>query len=110
MLTKEELPICPVATTVNLIGNKWKILIIRNLLAQEKVRFKDLKEGIEGISQKVLTDDLRSLEADGLIIRTAYPEIPPRVEYELSPLGKSLKPIIDAMANWGNKYLEIKNN
>lgn len=108
MLTKEELPICPVATTVNLIGNKWKILIIRNLLAQDKIRFKDLKNGIEGISQKVLTDDLRSLEADGLIIRTVYPEVPPRVEYELSPLGKSLKPIIDSMADWGNKYLEMK--
>ena len=108
MLTKDELPICPVATTVNLIGNKWKILIIRNLLAQEKIRFKDLKNGIEGISQKVLTDDLRSLEADGLITRTVYPEVPPRVEYELSPLGKSLKPIIDAMANWGNQYLESK--
>lgn len=108
MLTKKELPICPVATTVNLIGNKWKILIIRNLLATDKVRFKDLKNGIEGISQKVLTDDLRSLEADGLIIRTVYAEIPPRVEYELSPLGKTLKPIIDAMAEWGNNYLESK--
>ncbi|MBR2289768.1 MAG: helix-turn-helix transcriptional regulator [Clostridia bacterium] len=108
MLTKDELPICPVATTVNLIGNKWKLLIIRNLLAQEKIRFKDLKNGIEGISQKVLTDNLRSLEADGLITRTVYPEVPPRVEYELSPLGKSLKPIIDAMVNWGNQYLENK--
>ena len=108
MLTKSELPICPVATTVNLIGNKWKLLIIRNLLAEDKIRFKDLKNGIEGISQKVLTDDLRSLEADGLIIRTAYPEIPPRVEYELSPLGKTLKPIINAMADWGNQYLESK--
>ena len=108
MLTKDELPICPVANTVNLIGNKWKLLIIRNLLAQDKVRFKDLKNGIDGISQKVLTDDLRSLEAAGLIIRTAYQEIPPRVEYELSPLGKSLRPIIDAMATWGNEYLENK--
>lgn len=108
MLTKEELPICPVATTVNLIGNKWKILIIRNLLSQNTIRFKDLKNGIEGISQKVLTDNLRSLEADGLIIRTVYPEVPPRVEYELSSLGKSLKPIIDSMADWGNKYLEMK--
>ena len=108
MLKKDELPICPVATTVNLIGNKWKLLIIRNLLAQGKVRFKDLKNGIEGISQKVLTDDLRSLEADGLIVRTVYQEIPPRVEYELSELGKSLKPIIDAMATWGTEYLESK--
>ena len=107
MLTKDELPICPVATTVNLIGNKWKLLIIRNLL-HGKARFKDLKDGIEGISQKVLTDDLRSLEADGLIIRTVYPEVPPRVEYELSELGNSLRPIIDAMANWGNEYLESK--
>ena len=108
MLTKEELPICPVATTVNLIGNKWKLLIIRNLLAQDKVRFKDLKNGIPGISQKVLTDDLRSLESDGLITRIAYQEIPPRVEYELSPLGKTLQPIIDAMATWGNDYLANK--
>ena len=109
MLKKDELPICPVATTVGLIGNKWKLLIIRNLLAQDKVRFKDLKNGIDGISQKVLTDDLRSLEADGLIVRTVYQEIPPRVEYEVSELGKSLKPIIDAMATWGTEYLESKN-
>lgn len=108
MLKKDELPICPVATTVNLIGNKWKLLIIRNLLAVDKVRFKDLKNGIEGISQKVLTDNLRSLEADGLVIRTAYQEIPPRVEYELSPLGQSLRPIIDSMATWGNEYLANK--
>ena len=108
MLTKEELPICPVATTVNLIGNKWKILIIRNLLAKDKIRFKDLKNGVEGISQKVLTDNLRSLEKDGLIVRTAYAEIPPRVEYELSTLGKTLKPIIDSMADWGNRYLKNK--
>ena len=108
MLKKDELPICPVATTVNLIGNKWKLLIIRNLLSQDKARFKELKNGIPGISQKVLTDDLRSLEADGLIIRTVYQEIPPRVEYELSTLGKPLKPIIDSMATWGNEYLESK--
>ena len=108
MLKKDELPICPVATTVNLIGNKWKLLIIRNLLSQDKARFNELKNGIPGISQKVLTDDLRSLEADGLIIRTVYQEIPPRVEYELSTLRKSLKPIIDSMATWGNEYLESK--
>lgn len=107
MLTKNELPVCPVATTVNLIGNKWKILIIRDLL-KGKSRFKDLKEGINGISSKVLTDNLRALESDGLIIRTVHAEIPPRVEYELSALGNSLKPIIDAMANWGNNYLEEK--
>lgn len=109
MLTKEEvLPQCPVATTVNLIGNKWKLLIIRNLLVG-KARFKDLKNGIDGISQKVLTDNLRSMEEDGLIIRKSYPEIPPRVEYELSDLGNSLRPIIKSMEVWGNEYKKEKN-
>lgn len=109
MLTKDEvLPTCPVATTVNLIGNKWKLLIIRNLLVG-KARFKDLKDGIDGISQKVLTDNLRAMENDGLIIRTSYPEIPPRVEYELSDLGNSLRPIIKSMETWGNEYKKEKN-
>lgn len=109
MLTKDEvLPQCPVATTVNLIGNKWKLLIIRNLLVG-KARFKDLKNGIDGISQKVLTDNLRSMEDDGLIIRKSYPEIPPRVEYELSDLGNSLRPIIKSMEVWGNEYKKEKN-
>ncbi len=109
MLSKDEvLPQCPVATTVSLIGNKWKLLIIRNLLVG-KARFKDLKNGIDGISQKVLTDNLRSMEEDGLIIRKSYPEIPPRVEYELSELGNSLRPIIKAMEVWGNEYKKEKN-
>ena len=109
MLSKDEvLPQCPVATTVSLIGNKWKLLIIRNLLVG-KARFKDLKNGIEEISQKVLTDNLRSMEEDRLIIRTSYPEIPPRVEYELSDLGNSLKSIIKSMEVWGNKYKKEKN-
>ena len=109
MLTKDEvLPQCPVATTVSLIGNKWKLLIIRNLLVG-KARFKDLKNGIDGISQKVLTDNLRSMEKDGIIIRKSYPEIPPRVEYELSELGNSLRPIIKAMEVWGNEYKKEKN-
>ncbi len=109
MLTKDEvLPQCPVATTVSLIGNKWKLLIIRNLL-MGKARFKDLKNGIEGISQKVLTDNLRSMEEDGIIIRKSYPEIPPRVEYELSELGNSLRPIIKSMEVWGNEYKKEKN-
>ena len=109
MLTKDEvLPQCPVATTVSLIGNKWKLLIIRNLLVG-KARFKDLKNGIDGISQKVLTDNLRSMEEDGLIIRKSYPEIPPRVEYELSELGNSLRPIIKSMEVWGNEYKKEKN-
>lgn len=103
MLTKEELPECPVATTVSLIGSKWKILIIRNLL-ERPWRFNELKKDLVGISQKVLTDSLRSMEEDGLITRTVYPEVPPRVEYALSELGESLKPILDSMVAWGNAY------
>ena len=101
MLPKEELPECPVATTVALIGSKWKLLIIRNLL-ERPWRFNELKKDLESISQKVLTDSLRSMESDGLITRTVYPEVPPRVEYALSDLGKSLKPILDSMVEWGN--------
>lgn len=103
MLTKEELPECPVATTVALIGSKWKLLIIRNLL-QRPWRFNELRKDLDGISQKVLTDSLRSMEEDGLITQTVYPEVPPRVEYALSDLGKSLKPILDSMVAWGNAY------
>lgn len=103
MKTKAELPECPVATTVTLIGSKWKLLIIRNLLARPW-RFNALKKDLDGISQKVLTDSLRSMEEDGLILRTIYPEVPPRVEYSLSSLGESLKPILDSMADWGNAY------
>lgn len=103
MLTKEELPECPIATTVALIGSKWKLLIIRNLL-QRPWRFNELRKDLDGISQKVLTDSLRSMEEDGLITRTVYPEVPPRVEYALSDLGKSLKPILDSMVAWGNSY------
>lgn len=103
MLTKEEMPACPVATTVALIGSKWKLLIIRNLLARPW-RFNELKKALEGISQKVLTDSLRSMEADGIITRTIYPEVPPRVEYALTELGESLKPILDSMRAWGEAY------
>ena len=103
MLTKEELPACPVATTVQLIGSKWKLLIIRNLRARPW-RFNELRKDLEGISQKVLTDSLREMEADGIITRTVYPEVPPRVEYALSSLGETLGPILDAMAQWGNDY------
>lgn len=80
MLTKEEMPACPVVTTVQLIGSKWKLLIMRNLL-QRPWRFNELRKNLEGISQKVLTDSLRSMEEDGIITRTVYPEVPPRVEY-----------------------------
>ena len=107
MLTKQELPECPVATTVALIGSKWKLLIIRNLL-QRPWRFNELKKDLEGISQKVLTDSLRSMEADGLITRTVFPEVPPRVEYALSELGQSLKPILDSMVDWGNAYKQMQ--
>ena len=103
MLTKEELPACPVATTVQLIGSKWKLLIIRNLRARPW-RFNELRKDLEGISQKVLTDSLREMEADGIITRTVYPEVPPRVEYTLTELGYSLRPILEAMRVWGEDY------
>lgn len=103
MKTKEELPACPVATTVSLIGSKWKILIMRNLLVRSW-RFNELKKDLDGISQKVLTDSLRSMEDDGIVTRTVYAEVPPRVEYALSPLGESMRPIMDAMEQWGTEY------
>jgi len=103
MKTKDELPDCPVATTVSLIGSKWKLLIMRNLLVRPW-RFNELQKSLDGISQKVLTDSLRSMEADGIITRTVYPEVPPRVEYALSDLGESMRPIIKSMEVWGNKY------
>jgi DNA-binding HxlR family transcriptional regulator len=103
MLTKEEMPACPVATTVQLIGSKWKLLIIRNLLVRPW-RFNELRKDLAGISQKVLTDSLRSMEEDGIVTRTVYPEVPPRVEYSLSELGESMRPIIKAMEVWGLEY------
>ena len=103
MLTKEEMPACPVATTVALIGSKWKLLILRNLLARPW-RFNELKRDLAGISQKVLTDSLRSMEAVGIITRTVYPEVPPRVEYALSELGESMRPVIRSMEEWGKAY------
>ena len=103
MKTKSELPECPVATTVQLIGNKWKLLIIRNLLVRPW-RFNELQKSLDGISQKVLTDNLRSMETDGIITRTVYAEVPPRVEYALSPLGESMRPIHNSMQAWGEAY------
>lgn len=103
MLTKEEMPACPVATTVSLIGSKWKLLIMRNLMMRPW-RFNELKRSLEGVSQKVLTASLRSMEEDGLITRTVYPEVPPRVEYALSDLGETMQPIMKAMAEWGTVY------
>ena len=110
MKTKAELlPECPVATTVQLIGNKWKLLIMRNLLARPW-RFNELHKSLDGISQKVLTDSLRSMEADGIITRTVYAEVPPRVEYALSELGESMRPIIGAMEAWGTEYKKSFEN
>ena len=103
MLTKQELPECPVASTVQLIGNKWKLLIIRNLLKGAQ-RFTELKKGVPGISQKVLTDNLRSLESDGIVYREVFAEVPPKVIYSLTEIGQSLLPIINAMAEWGENY------
>ena len=106
MRTKEDiLPECPVATTVSLVGSKWKLLIIRNLLGRPW-RFNELQKSIDGISQKSLTEALRSMEADGIVIRKAYPEVPPRVEYSLTALGESMRPIIKSMEEWGKAYKE----
>ena len=99
----KELPACPVETTLTLIGDKWKVLILRDLLTGTK-RFGELKKSIGNVSQKVLTAQLRAMEENGLLTRTAYAEVPPRVEYTLTDLGKSLKPILDAMWNWGEEY------
>ena len=99
----KELPACPVETTLTLIGNKWKVLIMRDLLTGTK-RFGELKKSLGSVSQKVLTTQLRAMEEDGLIHREVYAEVPPRVEYSLTDLGWSLKPILDAMVIWGNNY------
>ena len=107
MRTKEELPECPVATAVSLIRGKWKLLILRNLIYKDKQRFTDFLKTVPAISKRVLTDNLRSLENNGLIEREIFAEVPPRVEYSLSPLGKTLKPVLDAMWRWGTDY---KNN
>jgi DNA-binding HxlR family transcriptional regulator len=100
---KKELPLCPVETTLLLIGEKWKVLILRDLIDGTK-RFGELKNSVGSISQKVLTQQLRAMEEDGLVHREAYAEIPPRVEYSLTKLGMSLKPILDSMWDWGMKY------
>ena len=106
MLNIEELPACPVATAVRLIGNKWKILIVRDLLSGAK-RNGELLRSLDGISQKVLTENLRSMEDDGLVDRFDYCENPPRVEYALSELGNTMKPILHSLEVWGSNYQEI---
>lgn len=97
------LPACPVETTLTLISDKWKVLIIRDLLPGTK-RFGELKKSIGSVSQKVLTSQLRQMEESGLLVRTVFPEVPPRVEYTLTELGQSLRPVLDAMWNWGEEY------
>lgn len=99
----KSLPACPVETTLSLIGNKWKVLILRDLLPGTK-RFGELKKSLGTVSQKVLTAQLRDMEADGLVTRTVYPEVPPRVEYTLTDLGMSLQPVLDSLWNWGESY------
>lgn len=101
----KELPACPVETTLMLISNRWKVLILRELIEGTK-RFGELKKSVAGISQKVLTSNLRSMEEDGLVTRTVFPEVPPRVEYKLTDTGYSLKPLLNAMVLWGNEYKE----
>ena len=105
MKTKEELPVCPVATAVSLIGGKWKLLIVRNL-RDRAWRFNELQRDLDGVSQKVLTDSLRQMMDDGLVYRQDYGEVPPRVEYGLTELGREMLPEIDALADFGRYYKE----
>ena len=100
---KKELPACPVEATLTLIGDKWKVLILRDLMPGTK-RFGELKKSVGNVSQKVLTAQLRTMEESGLVNRKVYAEVPPRVEYSLTELGKSLKPILDSMRAWGEAY------
>ncbi len=103
MISSKELPACPVETTLMLIGDKWKVLILRDLMPGTK-RFGELKKSIGSVSQKVLTAQLRDMEEKGLVSRKVYAEVPPRVEYSLTELGKSLNPVLDAMRVWGENY------
>lgn len=110
MTETAALPACPVETTLMLIGDKWKVLILRDLLPGTK-RFGELKKSVGGVSQKVLTAQLRAMETSGLLERTVYPEVPPRVEYSLTELGRSLSPILDSMKSWGEEYKKnVKSN
>ncbi len=104
--TVKELPACPVETTLTLIGDKWKVLILRDLMTGTK-RFGELKKSVGGVSQKVLTSQLRDMEESGLVNRKVYAEVPPRVEYSLTDLGKSLNPILDVMKCWGEDYKNL---
>ncbi|WP_338998143.1 helix-turn-helix transcriptional regulator [Fusobacterium animalis] len=107
-MLKKNLPACPVELTLLLISNKWKVLIIRDLLEGTK-RFSELKKSITNISQKVLTSNLREMEENELLTRKVYPEVPPRVEYTLTDIGYSLKPLLDDMDKWGTWYRSEMN-
>ena len=106
-LMLEELPACPVETTLALIGNKWQVLILRDLSLNGTMRFKELQRSIGKISQKVLTSNLRAMEDAGIVHREVFAEVPPRVEYSLTETGASLKPVLDAMWAWGERYKEM---
>ena len=106
-MNKTPLPACPVETTLTLISDKWKVLILRDLIGGTK-RFGELKKSIGSVSQKVLTSQLRNMESKGLLTRKIYAEVPPRVEYTLTQTGYSLKPVLDSMAQWGMEYKKLK--
>lgn len=109
MKTKNELPACPVATALSLVGGKWKLLILRNLRIRPW-RFNELQRDLDGISQKVLTDSLRQLAADGLIYRKDYHEMPPRVDYGLTHLGHEILPVLDSLADFGSRYKSLRSS
>ena len=96
---------CPVEVTLGLVGNKWKLLIMRELLRNGIMRFNNLHRAVGGITQKVLSEKLKQMEGDGFVARKAYPEVPPRVEYSLTPLGRTLRPVLSSIYNWGNEFL-----
>lgn len=104
MTDKTNLPACPVETTLLIIGDKWKVLILRDLLMKETLRFSELKKSLSPITQKMLTQQLREMETDGLIHREVYPVVPPKVEYSLTDLGLSLKPVLDTLMTWGLEF------
>ena len=105
MFSLNDLPICPVETAAKVIGSKWRLMILRELMRGTR-RYSELQRGIPEISQKVLTENLKAMEKDGIVIRTAYAEVPPRVEYSLSPLGADIKHVMKSLAEWGVKYQE----
>ncbi len=100
----DQLPACPVETTLTLIGNKWQVLILRDLGDKGTMRFKELQRSIGKISQKVLTTNLRTMEEAGIVHREVFAQVPPRVEYSLTELGQSLQPVLQAMSQWGENY------